>query len=422
MFNKKLYFVGIGGSGMMPLALLYASAGFEVSGSDRSFDKDPSDERLSLLKQNGISVFREGQGGSVGACAVVSTAIESSHPDIAGALSIEHRSLALKNLLKELRSSETIMVAGSSGKTTTTAMIGWILERCGYDPLIYLGGELNGIAPLGARFGRGIAVLEIDESDGSIEKFSPDIGVLTSISEDHKPLNEIELLFSNFMSKSKKRIVSKNAEYLLRKNGLNCETADEFAIPVSGLLGGFNRVNEALAVRTAMCAGITEACAKNALKDFPGVARRLQILFRDSQRAVIDDFAHNPEKVAASLLALRKLEMRLMVIFQPHGYGPTKMHAKGFGKVFSEMLLDKDRLVMLPIFDAGGTADRSVKSEMIIENVKGPDCISVKDKDEAYSKGIEFLNAGGALVVMGARDHGLKKLALKFARKIKLEV
>lgn len=405
--------LGIGGSGMMPLALLLAASGRSVSGSDRAFDRDASDPRARVLAEAGIAVGGQHAASPAGARVVISTAIEPGHPSLAGAASVVHRSEALVSLLESLPAARRIGVAGSSGKTTTTAMIAWILHRLGLDPMVYVGGEVPGLAPSGSRWGRGPAVVEVDESDGSIERFTVGVGVVTSVSEDHKPLPEIERLFRGFLGRASRAVVAQGARHVAAP-----ETSPiaPLARPASPLIGGFNRLNEALAVAAAGCVGVSERDALAALGDFPGVNRRLQFLARDPV-AVIDDFAHNPEKIAASLEALRTLDRPLAVVFQPHGYGPTRMHAAAFGAAFSSGLSSRDRLLLLPIHDAGGTADRSIRSEAILDHVRGIRATVCRDRDEAAGMCRAFAASAApvAVVVMGARDPSLAVFARRLA-------
>lgn len=420
MLKDKYHFAGIAGSGMLPLALLYSFSGKNVSGSDRTFDKNPDDERKVVLEKNRVKVIPESEKID-DAVLVVSSAIEKSHPQLAASSETKHRSIALKELLETRKDNadvRTVMVGGSSGKTTTTAMIAWILEKNGIDPFVYVGGEVPELSLHGARYGNGPAIIEVDESDGSIAVFSPYIAVVTSVSEDHKPLAEIENLFVDFLSKAEYRLASENLQYL-KSRIYNLEIVKKSDVSISPLLGDFNRINESLAISASAKLGISNKDALISLKDFPGAARRLQILYRDDKRIVIDDFAHNPEKIAASLSAVKKIGRRIMIIFQPHGYGPTKMHCKSFGRIFSEYLTTDDQLLLLPVYDAGGTADRSASSMDIIKNVSNVPVDLLKDKEDGYERAVEFLKTSGIVVVMGARDNGLKMLARRITKIIK---
>ncbi len=409
--------LGVGGSGMMPLALLLAASGRVVSGADRGFDRDPGDDRALDLARAGIRLLPQNALPPIGARVVVSTAIEPDHPALAGGAPTAHRSVALKELLDDRPVEDRILVAGSSGKTTTTAMIAWILAVLGRDPLVYVGGEVPGLAPRGARWGSGPSVVEVDESDGSIERFTAGVGVVTSVSEDHKPLVEIERLFREFLGRARSRLMVPAAAHLA---GSEATVVAPLLQAASPLLGAFNRANEALAIAAAGQVGVSEPDARRALASFPGVGRRLQIV-RSGDIMVVDDFAHNPEKVSASLAALRSLERPIGVIFQPHGYGPTRMHAAGFGRTFKDGLGPADRLLLLPIHDAGGSADRSIRAEAILDNAPGLAGDAARDRDEALAWARDFAAAAGdraVIAVMGARDPSLSSFAREIARTV----
>ena len=396
---------------MLPLGELYHRSGSLVFGCDRAFDTDPDDPRKKYLEEIGIGLYPENQLPPADSVTVYSTAIESTHPAMANGKAI-HRSDALKQLADLLLgdgSHRSVMVVGSSGKTSTACMLGWILEKEGLNPTIYAGSGVSGLAPWGARLGQGPVVLEVDESDGSIEKFSPDIAVVTSVTEDHKPLGEIIRLFSEFIGKSNDCVLSQQSVGAL-KLGKACQTIQS---PASKLVGDFNRINESLAVASAECLGVSRKAAINALSGFPGAKRRLEIVAEANGIVVLDDFAHNPEKIDASLSSVCRKYEDVLVIFRPHGYAPTKMHHANWGKVFSERLQgEKTGLVLLPIFDAGGTAVREVTSQIVQDSCHGINAELASDYAGALVRANSFIAcARGAIVVMGARDPGLPVLA-----------
>jgi len=407
--SEAFHLLGVGGSGMMPLALLLAEAGHRVSGADRSFDRDPADERIAALAAHGVTLLPQDAAAPPGATVVVSTAIEPDHPALAGARTVRHRSEALADLVAAAGARRRVLVAGSSGKTTTTAMVGWILDRLGLDPLVYVGGEVPGMAPRGARAGAGPLVIEVDESDGSIARFAPDVAVVTSVSADHKPLAEIERLFREVCAKTETTVLSEAAGRSLSLPGVPASPA-----PLSGLLGDFNRINEALAVAAAVKIGARPAAAAAALRDFPGVHRRLEIVADRDGRTVIDDFAHNPEKIEASLAAVRSLGRPVLAIFQPHGYQPTRMHKDAWGEVFTRYLPYPHALVCLPIFDAGGTVNRDITSQAIVEAARGVTARTAP-REEALAQARAFLADPGVVLVMGARDPSLSAFARRIA-------
>ncbi|RMH55087.1 MAG: hypothetical protein D6679_12425 [Candidatus Hydrogenedentota bacterium] len=407
-------FIGIGGSGMMPLALLYAGGGYSVTGCDRAFDRDPADERIGALRDAGIELHPESGPVPRGSRLIVSTAIEEGHPALDGGSPPLHRSEALlKYLAEKVPGSPRILVAGSSGKSTTTAMIGWILARAGLDPLLYIGGRVSELAPWGARVGTGPIVAEVDESDRTIERFSGTIGVLTSVSADHMGLNEVRELFRRFLTRCETAVLSGAAfKQLGIRGGGFVRVASVLEEAASGLRGDFNRSNEALAISAVeMFLGGSRDVIRSKLRSFPGVHRRLERVFRNDRWEILDDFAHNPEKMAAALRAVQGGDGATVVVFQPHGYGPTHRHSAAWARTFSKFLNEKrgDRVILLPIFDAGGTADRTISSEAILQDMPGGLGFCVRDRIEATESIREFVasRAGGIVLVMGARDPSL---------------
>lgn len=406
---------------MMPLALLMARFGggrARVSGSDRAFDRDPVDERRAALERGGVTIHPQQGGHAAGAIAIVSTAIESSNPDLAGVVEVRHRSEVLRDLIADAAAEgrPKVLVGGSSGKTTTTAMTAWILQACGRDPLTYVGGAVAGLAPYGARWGSGPIVVEMDESDGSIERFTPDVAVVTSVSEDHKPLAEIEALLRRFIAKGSSVVIAKQAAYLSgAREGSPFVVASAHEAAMSRIPGAFNRINEALAVEAAVRVGVSRDAASRALADFPGVGRRLEIVMDRDDRRVIDDFAHNPEKIAASIAAVKEWGRPVMAIYQPHGYGPLRMQKDALGRLFSTALDGRDAVILLPVYDAGGTADRSIRSEDLLALIAGPQAAAA-GRAEAIDRAAHFLREPGTVVVMGARDPSLATFARMIVR------
>lgn len=398
---------------MLPLALMTRDKGFPVSGCDRAFDLNPDDERISVLRAAGVEIVSEKDPPAAPATCVVSSAIEEGHPALRNAKSVMHRSDLLKEELLSFASRrESILVAGSSGKSSTTAMTGWILRRAGLDPFIYMGARVRDLCPYGFRAGHGPVVAEVDESDGSIEKFDPSIGVVTSVSEDHHSLEEVWRLFREFISKADVPVVASELAGELGLSG-GFEPLPE---PASPLPGRFNRMNEALAVEAAVRAGVPRLDALGYLRDFPGVARRLEVVAKANGSAVIDDFAHNPEKIAASLEAVTQMTARALVIFQPHGFTPTRMHAQGWAAAFDEGLRPDDHLLLLPIFDVGGVAQRDVSSEDIFRNIHRASAALLQDKEAVVDAAKTFLEKGpGVVALFGARDPGLAAFAKKIA-------
>src|SRR5215475_2563651 len=230
------FFCGIGGSGMTPLALIIQARGGRVEGSDRALDQGRNSERFDFLRARGILLHPQDGSGIRRAeqILVTSTAVEETVPDVQAARRIGATTITRAHLLAQLfnRAPWGIGVAGTSGKSTTVGMIGWILHRAGRSPTIMNGADMKNFIDAGspfasARVGEGdIFVSEVDESDGSITLFEPRIAVVNNISLDHKSLDELRALFSGFIATAQTVVLNlDNAETAALAAGLNLQGA-----------------------------------------------------------------------------------------------------------------------------------------------------------------------------------------------------
>jgi UDP-N-acetylmuramate--alanine ligase len=332
-------------------------------------------------------------------------------------------------------------------------MIGWILHRGGRDPTIMNGAVMtNFVTPdvpfASALVGGGTFVSEVDESDGSIAHYMPRIAVLNNIAVDHKSLDELRVLFADFVAKAEIAVLNlDNAEtaalaavrttgrtitYGLSDNRADLvgsevmpapdgiavavtERASGAKVPVRLAVPGRHNVANALAaLAAARAVGVALADAAAALAGFRGVRRRLELVGTANGVTVIDDFAHNPDKIAATLETLHDFPGRLLVMFQPHGFGPLRQMRDAFIEGFARNLRDGDVLVMPDPVYFGGTVDRSVTSRDIIAGVtaRGRTAFGFVDRAACGDKLTELAKPGDRIVVMGARDDTLTQLAL----------
>jgi len=401
------HLIGIGGVGMSALAQALISLGRPVSGADRmvsSAGRSQWPPSLDRLSAQGVGIFPD-DGSGVDASVrriVVSTAIEPDNPGLAKArelgIPIVHRAAALAELLSPFR---LVAVAGTCGKSTVTAMLSHVLAECGFDPFC-----VNGAAVVGwngsVRNGKGsYAVAEVDESDRSLTAFSPFAAIITNASADHYSKEEMDEVFDAFVKGVSGPVIDG------RKGHYDADTS---------LPGAHNRQNAGLALAMAVALGADEAKARAALLGFPGVERRMQLVGHCGDAEVYDDYAHNPEKLHAMLSTLQDRAAKgVAVVWRPHGYGPLRKMMEPLAEMFSATLRPQDRLILLPVYDAGGTADRSVQSSMLAERVRGSR--SVETPDEAYGLLKAQASAFGAIVIAGARDPGLSVLARRLAGK-----
>jgi UDP-N-acetylmuramate--alanine ligase len=358
--SRRLHFIGIGGAGMSGLALVCKKLGAEVSGSDRA-----ESSYMERLRAAGLdpAVGHDAANLPEGAEVVVSTAIGEDNPELALARErgVEplHRGALLAELCAEKR---LIAIAGTHGKTTTTAMAAWALRGLGADPAFFVGGEVPGLGAGGeaanAGWGEGEwAVAEADESDASFLRLAPEIAVVTNLEMDHHSrwgsLGELRGAFAEFLSAAGAAVLPADGGLdelapggaAARFDASAPGPADlELAVP-----GAHNRANARAALAAIGMAGLDAGAAASALRDFPGVRRRLELKGRRGGFRIYDDYAHHPTEVRAALAALRELgPARLLVVFQPHLYSRTRALAEEFGAA----LASADELAVLDVYPA----------------------------------------------------------------------
>jgi UDP-N-acetylmuramate--alanine ligase len=455
--DRPYFFCGIGGSGMLPLALILRARGVKVLGSDRALDQGRLAQKFDYLRANGIALFPQDGSGvtSSDMIVVTSAAVEETIADVQAARLSGAALIPRAELLAELFNAapNAIGVAGTSGKSTTTAMIGWILHATGRDPTVMNGAVMNNFVTPGTPFASALVgssdlfVSEVDESDGSIARFSPRVAVLNNIALDHKPMEELRDLFRAFVAKSELAVLNlDNAETAALAAGrpagqvltysLVGTKADLVAAAIEPLPDGIvfdvgernapasvkvrlrvpgrhNVANALAAIGAARAAGLSLAEAGEALGRFSGVRRRLEVVGRADDVTVIDDFAHNPDKIAATLATLHDFPGRLLVMFQPHGFGPLRLMKDQLIECFTNNLHAEDVLIMPEPVYFGGTTDRSVSSIDIVKAVaaRGRDAHIYPDRAQCGDKLVEIAKAGDRIVVMGARDDTLSQFA-----------
>lgn len=443
---------------MLPLALIAKAQGFEVSGSDRSRDQGKTPEKFTFFEGEGIELFpQDGSGLKAGATALItSTAVEDHIPDIKAAkdmgIPIIHRAAFLASLFN---TAETrVAIAGTSGKTTTTGMIGYVLQELGKAPTVMNGGIFRNYSDenpyCSALTGTGGAfITEADESDGSIALYDPDIALLNNVALDHKPLEELEPLFKGFLSKSKVAVVNYDNEAARKlaeghtgqiisfglENDEASLTAHDITLQPDGVkaivsyegqdvalqigLPGRHNLSNALAalgVLISMEVTLAEACS--VLSGFRGIKRRMEVVGTKNDIIVFDDFAHNPDKISASLQSLKNFEGRLIIFFQPHGYGFLKLLHKELAESFSEYLDTEDMLLLVEPYYAGGTVDRSVTSKDVLARIEGVETHLCDDRTDVLKHILATVKAGDRIIIMGARDDTLSEFASEIIQKI----
>ena len=441
---KNVFFIGVAGTGMSAIAQYLSGTGKNVSGSDRYFQPGVFNETRDKLEAAGISCFLQNGEGITDQTelVVVSTAIEDTVPEVQKAKQLAIPVMKRSELLALIaKSKKTIAVGGTSGKSTTSAMLFDILEKAGMQPSIISGAGLVSIIKenkIGnAKVGSGEwLVIEADESDGSIVQYTPEVGLLLNVDKDHQEIDELMDIFGTFRSNTKELFVVNRSNVLASKLSVNAK--QDFSIDESSgagyiatgfsqqgmhisfsihstsfsinTVGKHNMENALAAVAVANQLGVNlETCAA-ALKNYEGIYRRHQLLGKKNGVYVIDDYAHNPVKCAASIAACQHIAPKVVAWFQPHGYGPTRFLKNDFIHEIATVLRPQDEIWMSEIFYAGGTAVKDISANDLIKEIRlqGKNAFFVEDRNELLENIKPHLTGDCVLLLMGARDPGLE--------------
>ncbi|HET9810400.1 MAG TPA: Mur ligase family protein [Sphingomicrobium sp.] len=461
MDDSTYFFCGIGGSGMLPLASILRASGAKVAGSDRSLDAGRTSHKFDYLRSLGIKLFpQDGSGLEPGMILVTSAAVEDSVPDMVRGRELGLTHLRRPELLAKLLNAahHSVAVGGTSGKSTVTGMIGCILHACHRQPTVMNGAVMKNFVTPSAPFASALVgdpelfVSEVDESDGSIALYRPEIAVLTNISLDHKEMVELRGLFAGFLASARKAVLNMDdpetralAEALpgerLVGYGLDAPGADfagrnlellaggvRFDVDEDGerekvelnLPGRHNASNALAAIAAVRQLGVSLGDAAAALGRFEGLRRRLETVGEAGGVTVIDDFAHNPDKIDATLATLRAQPGRLLILFQPHGFGPIAKMGEELAESFAKGMAKGDRLYLPDPVYQGGTVDRDRGSDWLAERVcaKGGDAEHLPDRAAISEKLVSEAQDGDRILIMGARDDTLAEFARELVERL----
>jgi UDP-N-acetylmuramate--alanine ligase len=457
MIDSPVFFSGIGGSGMLPLASIVRASGAKVAGSDRSLDAGRTPHKFDYLRSLGIQLFpQDGSGVQQGMTLVTSAAVEATVPDVVRAKELGLPHLTRPEFLARLLNSaqRSVAVGGTSGKSTVTGMIGWILHACHRQPTVMNGAVMKNFVTPSAPFASALVgdpelfVSEVDESDGSIALYKPEIAVLTNISLDHKEMEELRQLFAHFLARARKAVLNFDdpetralsetvpADKVIGY-GFDAPRADfmgkdlrlepdgvSFALEAEGerhevhlaVPGRHNASNALAAIAATRSLGVRVEDAVVALARFEGLKRRLETVGEAAGVTVIDDFAHNPDKIAATLATLRAQHGRLLIMFQPHGYGPLAKMGGPLAESIAEGMAPDDRLYLPDPVYQGGTVDKVHGSDWLVEQVRsrGKQAEHIAERPGIGDALVAEARPGDRILIMGARDDTL----IDFARSL----
>ena len=443
---------------MLPLAQILKGRGAQIAGSDRSFDQGRTPQKFAALEKQGFRLFAQDGSGitSREQILVASAAVEDTIPEVRRAKELDCLRLSRAELNSILfnTSGAGIAVAGTSGKSTVTGMLGWILKASGREPTIMNGAVMKNFVtperPLASSVigSQSVYLSEVDESDGSIALYRPAVGVLLNVSLDHKSMEELRALFGDFLARS--RICAINAddaetlallphahevitfaidqekaqigtvpgsiaEGPARQAALVVDRHDGGEYPLTLNLPGRHNLSNALAaIAGAVAANVPIAAAVEALATFAGLARRFDIIGTSASGiTVIDDFGHNPEKCAATLRTVKAHPGRVIAFFQPHGYGPLRQMGHELAETFARELGSDDITILCDPVYFGGTVDRSEGSERIVGLIEsaGGTARHIAARADCGTHIAEIARPGDRILVMGARDDTLTGFA-----------
>ena len=446
---KNVFFIGVAGTGMSAIAQYLAGLGKKISGSDRYFKPNEYNETKEKLESEGIQCFLQNGEGITNETelVIVSAAIEDTVYEVQKSKELNIPIMKRAELLALIaKSKKTIAVGGTSGKSTTTAMLFNILEFAGFDPGIISGAGLVSLIQhrkIGnAKTGKGEwLVIEADESDGSIVQYEPEIGVLLNVDKDHKEIDALMEIFTTFKNNTKKLFVVNQSNTLARQLSQNIQqdfSTDEnsgagyiasdfqqlglnisffinntpFAI---NAIGKHNMENALAATAVANQIGADLVECSEALTMYKGIYRRNQIYGNKRGVLLIDDYAHNPTKCAAAIKACQNLAPKVIAWFQPHGYAPTKFLRHEFVEEIAAALRPEDEIWMSEIFYAGGTTTKDISANDLINDLKslGKSAFFVEDRNNFLSEARTHFTDNCVLLLMGARDPSLENFAKK---------
>jgi len=454
MIDSPVFFSGIGGSGMLPLASIVRASGGRVAGSDRSLDAGRTTAKFDYLRSLGIQLFpQDGSGLQAGMTLVTSAAVEDTVPDVVRAKELDLTHLTRPQFLAQLMNGaqRSVAIGGTSGKSTVTGMIGWILHACHRQPTVMNGAVMKNFVTPDTPFASALVgdpelfVSEVDESDGSISLYQPEIAVLTNISLDHKEMAELRSLFAAFLLRARKAVMnlddpetraiadvvpadhrigygfdSPGADFMGKDLQLDGDGAG-FALEAEGqrhdvalrVPGRHNASNALAALAATRALGVRLEDAINALARFEGLRRRLDTVGTAAGVTVIDDFAHNPDKIDATMATLHARAGRLLIMFQPHGFGPLAKMGDELAASLAGGMAAEDRLYLPDPAYFGGTTERVRGSDWLADEIveRGRTAEHVADRAAIGDALLEEARDGDRIVIMGARDDTLSEFA-----------
>ena len=444
----RYHFSGIAGAGMGPLACLMRVRGHQVRGSDRAFDQGKKQDIAAQLRGAGIELAPQ-DGTAITAAInrlIYSAAVEADTPELRAGRALGLPCLPRPQLLAEVVNTAApgVAISGTSGKSTIVGMLGWLLHEGGVKATVLGGAAFVGEGAGGcfvAGPAGGPAVAEACESDGTLVGYHPAVGVIHNVSRDHDELSALRPQFTAFARNCGRLLVgadcpeaaalgrrfkaatygvTQDADARLRVTSVGPRRARgvlrhggrdlTLDIPQPGL---HNLENATAAALVALEIGMDADTVVGLLARFPGVARRFELVGTTARDIhVVDDYAHNGEKIRAAISTAQAGSARVVAVFQPHGFGPARFLRGELREMIPTLLRPQDRFCYAEIFYAGGTVARDISSRMLADDLPAAlNCGYARDHEAARQWVVNEAEPGDTVLIMGARDPDLPRLA-----------
>jgi UDP-N-acetylmuramate--alanine ligase len=445
----KIFFSGIGGSGVSAIACFMADKGNSIVGSDRSFDSDPDNPICRILKEKGITIVPQ-DGLGIDASfdfAVFSTAVEEGQPEVKKAretgIPVKTRPEYLREIIETYR---TIAVGGTSGKSTTAGMLAFLMKQLGTEPNFIGGGRVKQFRradnPGNSLAGKSdLLIVEACESDGSLVHYHPSFSLIGNLSLDHNPVEKTAEMFEILGRNTKEKVIinadDKNLRRCVFTKPVHFSIDHESAYRTTAidfhpfgttfslqdvkfqlsLPGKYNLYNALACIAFLSEKGTELKRIAEILLDFTGIERRFDVHLNEGKYLVIDDYAHNPHKIASLMDSAKRISNRICYIFQPHGYGPTRLMKEGYIETFIQNLREGDQLFLLPVYYAGGTSVKDISSEDLRSEIQsaGKAASVLPERSLLFDR----LKEWDTYIVLGARDESLSDFAREIAGRLR---
>jgi UDP-N-acetylmuramate--alanine ligase len=444
----RYHFSGIAGAGMNPLAQLMRARGHIVRGSDRALDQGKHGELADRLRAQGIELTPHA-GSAVTSDLdrfVYSTAVEADTPEMQAARALGIEMVSRPILLAEVVAAGApgVAIAGTSGKSTITGMVSWLLHEAGIPATVLGGAALVGEGSGGCFMAGGESapvVAEACESDGTLVGYRPGIGLIHNITRDHGEIATLRPQFERFADHCPRLLVNAGCSTAAaigrprtamtygatpaadakleilsagpdRARGVLHASGGDVMIEVPQP-GRHNLENAVAAALIGLELGLDPSRIESALSRFPGVARRFEVVgTTPSGVRVVDDYAHNGEKIRAALTTAQGGADHVVAVFQPHGFGPARFLRSELKSLVPALLRPQDTFCYAEIFYAGGTVAKDVSSRLLADDLAPAlRCGYAADHDGVRRWVAGEARAGSTVLLMGARDPDLPRLA-----------